>query len=145
MIHESMSLKYEPSSEPLHIHRVHAHLDHDVGARPVHLIITMIKWIRTGRLSIKNSLFAGMNLRSVHRRVRNPLRVYLFRVWGLGLVGRDPLMKRPSSQGVACVTPLISDPLFKGSYPMRLRRVVFPPPDGPRRITNSPFMIGNCV
>ena len=28
------------------------------GARPVHLIIiTMIKWIRTGRLSIKNSLF----------------------------------------------------------------------------------------
>ena len=26
------------------------------GARPVHLIITMIKWIRTGRLSIKTSL-----------------------------------------------------------------------------------------
>ena len=26
------------------------------GARPVHLIITMIKWIRTSRLSIKNSL-----------------------------------------------------------------------------------------
>ena len=26
------------------------------GARPVHLIITMIKWIRTIRLSIKNSL-----------------------------------------------------------------------------------------
>ena len=26
------------------------------GARPVHLIITMIKWIRTGRLSIQNSL-----------------------------------------------------------------------------------------
>jgi len=26
------------------------------GARPVHLIITMIKWIRTRRLSIKNSL-----------------------------------------------------------------------------------------
>ena len=25
------------------------------GARPVHLIITMIKWIRTSRLSIKNS------------------------------------------------------------------------------------------
>jgi len=32
------------------------------GARPVHLIITMmkwIKWIRTSRLSIKNSLFDG--------------------------------------------------------------------------------------
>jgi len=27
------------------------------GARPVHLIITMIKWIRTSRLSIQNSLF----------------------------------------------------------------------------------------
>ena len=26
------------------------------GARPVHLIITMIKWIRTSRLSINNSL-----------------------------------------------------------------------------------------
>ena len=26
-------------------------------ARPVHLIITMIKWIRTSRLTIKNSLF----------------------------------------------------------------------------------------
>ena len=26
------------------------------GARPVHLIITMIKWIRPSRLSIKNSL-----------------------------------------------------------------------------------------
>ena len=29
------------------------------GARPVHLIITMIKRIRTSRLSIKNSLFGG--------------------------------------------------------------------------------------
>jgi len=28
------------------------------GARPVHLIITMIQWIRTSRLSIKNSLSA---------------------------------------------------------------------------------------
>ena len=28
------------------------------GARSVHLIITMIKWIRTSRLSIKNSLYA---------------------------------------------------------------------------------------
>jgi len=26
------------------------------GARPVHLVITMIKWIRTSRLSIKNCL-----------------------------------------------------------------------------------------
>ena len=26
------------------------------GARPVHLMITMIKWIRTSRLSTKNSL-----------------------------------------------------------------------------------------
>ena len=28
------------------------------GTRPVHLIITMIKWIRTSRLSMKNSLYA---------------------------------------------------------------------------------------
>ena len=29
------------------------------GARPVHLIIMMIQWIRTSRLSIKNSLSSG--------------------------------------------------------------------------------------
>ena len=29
------------------------------GARPVHLIITMIKWIQTSRLSIKNFLSIG--------------------------------------------------------------------------------------
>ena len=33
-------------STPLHSH----------GARPVHLIITMVKWIRTSRLSTTNSL-----------------------------------------------------------------------------------------
>ena len=27
------------------------------GARPIHLIITMIQWIRTSRLSIKNSFY----------------------------------------------------------------------------------------
>ena len=32
-------------------------------ARPVHLIITMIKWIRTGRLSIKGSgFYSGVRL-----------------------------------------------------------------------------------
>ena len=31
-------------------------LGNSYGARPVHIIITMIKWIRTSRLSIKNSL-----------------------------------------------------------------------------------------
>jgi len=34
------------------------------GARPVHLIITMIKWIRNSRLSIKNSLSMGAHPRS---------------------------------------------------------------------------------
>ena len=29
------------------------------GARPVYLIIAMIKWIRTSRLSIKKSLWGG--------------------------------------------------------------------------------------
>ena len=29
------------------------------GAKPVYLIITMIKWIRTSRLSIKKSLWGG--------------------------------------------------------------------------------------
>ena len=30
------------------------------AARPVHLIITIIKWIRISRLSIKNSLSSGL-------------------------------------------------------------------------------------
>ena len=30
------------------------------GARPVHQIISMIKWIRTSRLSMKNSLSLGV-------------------------------------------------------------------------------------
>jgi hypothetical protein len=34
------------------------------GTRPVHLITTMIKWIRTGRLSIKNSLSVPSSLGS---------------------------------------------------------------------------------
>ena len=29
------------------------------GARPVHQIMVIIKWIRTSRLSIKNSLYDG--------------------------------------------------------------------------------------
>jgi len=40
------------------------------GARPVHLIITMIKWIRTSRLSIKNSLSSGARLSCALGRVR---------------------------------------------------------------------------
>jgi len=58
-----MSLKYEPATEPLHI-SAHQGLEENPGkgnptphgARPVHPIITMLKWIRTKRLSVKNSL-----------------------------------------------------------------------------------------
>jgi len=41
------------------------------GAMPVHLIITMIKWIRTSRLSIKNSLSLRHSA-SVRCRRRSP-------------------------------------------------------------------------
>ena len=43
------------------------------GARPVHLIITMIKWIRTSSLSIKNSLSGGAQV-AVLRRVQRDRR-----------------------------------------------------------------------
>ena len=33
------------------------------GARPVHLTIMMIKWIRNSRLLIKNSFFLGCGVR----------------------------------------------------------------------------------
>jgi len=38
------------------------------GARPVHLIITMITWIRTSKLSIKNSL---SDLKSILEKTTN--------------------------------------------------------------------------
>ena len=41
-------------------------------ARPVHLIITMIKWIRTSRLSIKNEL----GLERLHRQ-EEPVQVFV--------------------------------------------------------------------
>ena len=44
------------------------------GARPIHLIITMIKWIRSSRLSIKNSLsLQGLPLTGPHRCFSEPL------------------------------------------------------------------------
>ena len=38
------------------------------GARPVHLIITMMKWIQTSRLSIKNSLWGLRLAFEIHDR-----------------------------------------------------------------------------
>ena len=49
-------------------------------ARPVHLIITMIKWIRTSRLSMKNSLSASSSC-AVHSRALPGLRFWVL-VWG---------------------------------------------------------------
>jgi len=55
------------------------------GARPVHPIITMIKWIRTIRLSIKNSLSAGADgWAQVHSPQSGRVR-FVFRVSCLGL------------------------------------------------------------
>jgi len=45
----------------------HAH-----GARPVHLIITMMKWLRTSRLSIQNSLSVEVDQLQLRRAVRPP-------------------------------------------------------------------------
>ena len=42
------------------------------GARPVHLIITMIKWIRTSRLSVNNSFSLDLAARTVHGWSRKP-------------------------------------------------------------------------
>jgi hypothetical protein len=44
------------------------------GARPVHLIITIIKWIRTSRLSIKNSLSGRQQVRyQIHKKLPLPV------------------------------------------------------------------------
>ena len=58
-------------------------------ARPVYPIITTIKWIRTSRLSIKNSLSLGLRVYddtlTAVTGARSPLKSRTwFRVWGLG-------------------------------------------------------------
>ena len=64
-----------------------------LGARPVHQIISMIKWIRTIRLSIKNSLSPPVRSAWITEYtmylVHLGFRVYglAFRVYGLGLRG----------------------------------------------------------
>ena len=45
------------------------------GGRPVHLIITMIKWIRTSRMSIKNSL---SSTGADDRHTPRPGRIFFF-------------------------------------------------------------------
>ena len=44
---------------------------HSHGARPVHLIITIIKWIQTSRLSIKNSLSSAPHALRCRERICN--------------------------------------------------------------------------
>jgi len=64
------------------------------GARPVHLIITMIKWTRTSRFSIKNSLSTLLG----GARVRLDLSVLAPRARlstdyrGISLISNTPLL-----------------------------------------------------
>jgi len=54
------------------------------GARPVHLIISMIKWVQTSRLSIENSL-SGVHLlpcAAKHLADQPSLPVEGCRIWG---------------------------------------------------------------
>ena len=61
------------------------------GARPVHLIITMIKWIRTSRLLINNSLPCSLILRGWG---------LVISVWGAKLTGeRFPAVNPATSRG----------------------------------------------
>ena len=48
------------------------------GARPVHLIITMIKWIRTSRLSIQNSFSPSGFAAPPSRRSAPPASPFIF-------------------------------------------------------------------
>jgi len=59
--------------------RSHGRDSNSHGARPVHLIITMIKWIRTSRLSIKSSSSHGRG-RARARREQLYLRILVYLV-----------------------------------------------------------------
>jgi len=56
------------------------------GARPVHLIITMIKWIRTSSLSIKNSLFDSYQ--QTDTRGTPPITQFNSKIKALGYIGQ---------------------------------------------------------
>jgi len=76
------------------------------GARPVHLIITMIKWFRTSRLSIKNSLtFVGT-------RSGTPALLTFCRTWsrvqGLGFYYLESAVSGSGFRVQAQTTPEIS-------------------------------------
>ena len=62
------------------------------GARPIHLIIAMIKWIRTSRLSIKNSLSIGRTLGATAVEVTDTVWVGLGGRGG-GFQGEPPLLR----------------------------------------------------
>ena len=49
------SSKSQVPPAPKVVARLEKGIQNSHGARPVHLIVTMIKWIRTSRLSMKNS------------------------------------------------------------------------------------------
>ena len=68
------------------------------GARPVHIIITMIKWIWTSRLSIKNSLSLEVGERVVHRR-NQPSRTWFRR----GLVFKAHRLLYHSTLGLRAI------------------------------------------
>ena len=60
---------------------------HSYGARPVHLVITMIQWIRTSRLAIQNSISLALRdpVTALRKSSSKSLR------WSLLLSGwRDP-------------------------------------------------------
>ena len=65
---------------------------HLKGARPVHLIITMIKWVRTSRLSIKNSLWASRAWRWRRATAHDShcWRLLCLFVKRIGISGSDP-------------------------------------------------------
>ena len=61
------------------------------GARPVHLIITMIKWIRNSRLSMKNSL-PTLHAPEGSRRWSGGSSGHAFDLNEFGLVNRIPAL-----------------------------------------------------
>ena len=75
------------------------------GARPVHLIITMIQWIRNSRLSIKNSLSADLD---IERQVAVPsaLDVVVALIKPAPGNDRDPLLQSKRTEGFA------ADPVY---------------------------------
>ena len=94
------------------------------GARPVHLIITMTKWIRTSGLSIKNSLSdaprQGLDLRVVEKTLWESADPFVRIVVPTGSEPHESALRRVCLSHSLSFSFSLALSLFRGSFSLCL-------------------------